>query len=163
MASFKYFPNELCLEFFYLCHPRDLLALIKASSSIFRVFQWHRRRCVQTGLVSYDLYCRLFYHGDDFLYPDEPLYPSEFQRGRAANFLPAIQFVYGMHWHSLQEVLSSTLSPGNSLLNDTALPNLRRAYTSEKAAFLYYLTSFGIQFALKVRLWSDEIWSCPSL
>lgn len=42
MARLKDLPNELYLELMYQCHPRDLLALIMASSSVFRVFQWHR-------------------------------------------------------------------------------------------------------------------------
>ncbi|KAK8008089.1 hypothetical protein PG991_010640 [Apiospora marii] len=290
MAILQDFPNELFLEILCLCHPRDLLALITASPSIFRVFQRYRptilkrlttslsviprptetlsvaylrilgqncqgtqeykrcskRRmhelapkleahfitdwpsdlptlaaltdicaevdlfaehirkahwgfmtarandpiedptyralpvptemgieenwCVRSGLISYELVCRLFYHGDGFLYPKGPFhsdpfeftraedyspsFESEFHLARAANFMPAVQFVCRIHQKGLLDLLRCTSPPQNSLLPNTLLPNLRRSCSEEKSAFLRYLTSFGLQFAQEVRLCS---------
>ncbi|KAK7914170.1 hypothetical protein PG985_011873 [Apiospora marii] len=47
MARFKDLPNELYLELMYQCRPRDLLALVTASSHVFRVFQWYRNPIVR--------------------------------------------------------------------------------------------------------------------
>ncbi|KAK7985849.1 hypothetical protein PG988_003471 [Apiospora saccharicola] len=269
MSRLKDLPNELYLELLYQCHPRELLTLITASSSIFRVFQRYRPlilncltkrlsvvprprevetvaylrllgnkyksakeyevRCVeilwdllpepvayfnfvtdwpsdlltlavwtdicteldalteqvrkatwdsmvqrvstctpidnslpapaklgleetwevQTGLVSHELYSRLFYHSYHSIHVDQMQCREEFEFRRGKNFLAAMQFAYDIHRNSLRETLSF---PGKVFLNSMSLPELLRASSLEKAAFIRYLTSFGIQFAHKISL-----------
>ncbi|KAK8009149.1 hypothetical protein PG991_011700 [Apiospora marii] len=47
MARLKDLPNELYLELMYQCRPQDLLALVTASSHVFRVFQRYRNSVVR--------------------------------------------------------------------------------------------------------------------
>ncbi|KAK8123223.1 hypothetical protein PG984_011893 [Apiospora sp. TS-2023a] len=257
MARLKDLPNELYLALLYQCHPREILTLITASSSIFRVFQRYsplilncltkrlsvgprpfeleivaylrhlgnkyksaeeyESRCrekmryllpyfrvffikqwpsnlpklavltdicteldalterirkdhlgllvervsrtpsdnflpvpaqlgmeetwmVQTGLLSYELYSRFFYHGDDSLHADGPRLQWQLEMTDTANFLPALKFIYNIHRNTLDEM---------------ALQELQKTHPSEKAAFLRYLTSFGIHFAHKVNFSSS--------
>ncbi|KAK8008032.1 hypothetical protein PG991_010583 [Apiospora marii] len=118
---------------------------------------------VQSALLHYELYCRLYYHGADTLHLDSREYRKRYQyRPFSAHFLPAVQFVYNIHWNSLLELLSHG-RPGGTFahtlpgIQDEATPRvvptesaLHWLLLSEKAKFLRYLTSFGIQLAAKV-------------
>ncbi|KAK8043300.1 hypothetical protein PG993_005730 [Apiospora rasikravindrae] len=119
---------------------------------------------VQSGLLLYELYCRLFYHGSHTLHLDTPRFRERF-RWRKDNFLPAIQFVYDIHWTSLLQVLNDESPrgtfpsyiepppPGHTLhqvQNNSQISDLHWIPPDEKAKFLRYLSSFGTQFATKV-------------
>ncbi|KAK8074421.1 hypothetical protein PG997_009084 [Apiospora hydei] len=129
---------------------------------------------VQTGLLGYELYCRLFYHGIHTLHPDSSQYRHEFEQRRATNFFPAIQFVYNIYCNNLLGLLNDE-RPESTFTRDKepvqsppfghhpqqvchkaqavsahTESSLHWISPDEKAEFLRYLSSLGIQFATKV-------------
>ncbi|KAK7985851.1 hypothetical protein PG988_003473 [Apiospora saccharicola] len=91
---------------------------------------------VQRGLLQYELYCRLYYHGAHTLHIDSRECRKKYNYvPKRGNFFSAIQPSYVGGWGATKSGLF-------------CIPR------SEKAKFLRYLTSFGIRFATKVSQFS---------
>ncbi|KAK8071554.1 hypothetical protein PG996_004902 [Apiospora saccharicola] len=113
---------------------------------------------VQRGLLQYELYCRLYYHGAHTLHIDSRECRKKYNYfPKRGNFFSAIQFVHNMHRDNLLELLSHD-RPAGTRKHQAELRRRMEATKSglfwiprsEKAKFLRYLTSFGIRFATKV-------------
>ena len=118
---------------------------------------------VQSGLIRYEHYCRLYCHGADTLHIDSQACRQNYHyRLTIGNTLPALQFVHNLHWNNLLELLGherpgGTFGHSSPCVEGEAKPRANPAESPlhwlppcQKAIFLRYLTSFGIHFATQV-------------